>query len=73
MPNLETLTALPSIHASVLAGALEAEGIRVVLDRPALSSVYGLEAGTWATRVLVPAEQLEEARALLAEFDNPDG
>lgn len=71
MEGFVELTAMPSIHASVLAGALENEGVTVLLDRPALGSIYALESGHWATRVLVPAPQLERARTLLAEFDTP--
>ena len=70
MPGFVVLTALPSLHAAVLRGALEAEGFTVQLDRPTLGAVYGFDGGAWATRVLVPPDQLERARAVLAEFES---
>lgn len=72
MPGFVVLTALPSMHAAVLRGALEAEGLTVQLDRPTLGTVYGLDGGAWATRVLVPPDQLDRARALMDEFDAAD-
>ncbi len=66
------LTSLPSIHAAIVKGALEAEGVTVLLDRPALASVYALEVGTWATRLLVPEEQLAQAQAVLADVEAQD-
>lgn len=69
MTEFVALTSLPSVHATVLAGALQAEGLTVLLDRPALATVYGLENGVWATQVLVPADQLGRARELLGEFE----
>ena len=69
MPGFVVLTALPSLHAEVLRGALQAEGFTVQLDRPTLGTVYGFDGGAWATRVLVPPDQLERAREVLAELE----
>lgn len=63
------LTELPAPLAQIVKGALEAEGIPAFLERDALSSVYGLDTGLFATRVLVPPEMLAEARALIAEIE----
>ncbi|CAN5771617.1 MAG: DUF2007 domain-containing protein [Actinomycetota bacterium] len=72
MAELRVLTARPSVQAQLIKGALEAEGIVVRLDRDALGSVYGLDSGTFATRVLVPAVDVERARRLLAELESAD-
>ncbi len=66
------LTALPSALAHIVKGALEAEGISVVLERDSLGSVYGLDSGAWATRLLVEADQLDRARTLLDQFETAD-
>ncbi|MGH8931946.1 MAG: DUF2007 domain-containing protein [Egibacteraceae bacterium] len=66
------LTALPSALAQIVKGALEAEGITVVLDRDFLGLVYGLDSGAWATRLLVDADQLDRARTLLDQFETAD-
>lgn len=66
------LTALPALVAPVVAGALRAEGIEVHTDRDALASVYGLDAGMHATRLLVAPHDLERARAVLAEIEAED-
>jgi hypothetical protein len=63
------LVALPPVHAEVVRGALEAEGFRVRLERDSLGVVYGLQTGRFATRVLVPEEDLPKARALLDEIN----
>ncbi len=67
------LTELPSPLARIVKGALEAEGIPVRLERDALSSVYGLETGIFATKLYVPADRLAEARALIDDFEADGG
>lgn len=67
------LTELPSPLAQIVKGALEAEGIPVRLERDALSSVYGLETGIFATKVYVPADRWAEARALVDAFEADEG
>ena len=67
------LTELPAPLAQIVKGALEAEGIGVRLERDALSSVYGLDTGLFATRLFVAAEQLDEARALIEEIEAEAG
>jgi Putative prokaryotic signal transducing protein len=69
MSPYRQLTAVPAVIAQIVRGALQVEGIDVVLDRDALGSVYGLDSGEWATRVLVEADQLARARALLDQFE----
>lgn len=66
------VTELSSTLARIVKGALEAEGIPVRLDREAISAVYGLETGRFATRLLVPADRLDEARALIDEVEAQD-
>jgi len=72
MGELRVLTARPSVQAQLITGALEAEGIAVRLDRDALGSVYGLDSGNFATKVLVPAGDVERARQFLAELESTD-
>jgi hypothetical protein len=67
--EFRVVTSLPHTLATIVAGALQAEGFTVRLDRPALSSVYGLDSGMFATRVLVPELELEAARRLIAEIE----
>lgn len=69
MQRYATLTVRPSVTARLVAGALEAEGFEVRLSRPGLGVVYGLDAGPFATSVLVAAEELERARAVLAAIE----
>ena len=63
------LVARPDPLARIVAGALESEGIPVRLSRDGLGSVYGLQHGRFATRVLVAPEDLDRARALLDEIE----
>jgi hypothetical protein len=71
-PDYRQLTALPFALATVLQGALEAEGVTATLEREGLSSIYGLDSGVFATRVLVPVEELARARELLDDLQNED-
>jgi hypothetical protein len=66
------LTTLPSALAQIVKGALEVEGITVGLERDSLGSLYGLDSGPWATRLLVPADQFDRARTLLDQFETAD-
>jgi hypothetical protein len=68
----QQLTALPSAPAQLLKGALETEGIAVILERESFGCVYGLDGGAWATRVLVDADCIDRARTLLDEFETAD-
>ena len=65
MAELREVTALPHPLAEIVKGALEAEGIPTELRREAISAVYGLDSGWFATGVLVPEEDVERARALI--------
>ncbi|MFO8074873.1 MAG: DUF2007 domain-containing protein [Egibacteraceae bacterium] len=67
------LTELPAPLAQIVKGALEAEGIAVRLERDALSSVYGLDTGLFATRLFVPVGRLAEARALIEDIEAEAG
>jgi hypothetical protein len=69
MTAYRQLTALPSAPAHLLKGALETEGIHVVLERESFGSIYGLDSGAWATRVLVDEASIDRARTLLDEFE----
>ena len=68
--DLRLLTARPDPVAQLLRGALESEGIDVVVQRDAIASVYGLSTGSHATRLLVPSDQLDAARRILADLDD---
>lgn len=67
----QVLTVLDHTTAVLVRGALRAEGVRAELDRDALGVVYGLDTGGHATRVIVPGDQVAEARAVLAALDAP--
>lgn len=66
----ELMTA-PNALARIVKGALEAEGLRVAVDREERSP-FGLDSGWFATRVMVAADDLERARELLAEIEAAD-
>ncbi len=67
------LTEMPNPLAQIVKGALEAEGIPVRLARETIAAVYALDTGLFATQLYVPAERLEEARALIAEIEAQGG
>ncbi|HEY8338698.1 MAG TPA: DUF2007 domain-containing protein [Egibacteraceae bacterium] len=69
MAEWQVLLSRPDALARIVAGALESEGIPVRLSRDGFGAVYGLQHGRFGTRVLVPAEDLPRARALLAEVE----
>ncbi len=71
MGEYRLLTARPFVQAQLLSGALTAEGLRVRVERDALGLIYGLSSGTFATRVMVAAEDFDRARAVLAEIETP--
>jgi len=64
------LTTRSPVDAQLLAGALTTEGLRVRVERNALSTVYGHN--TFAARVLVHPDDVDAARALLMELDAPE-
>ncbi len=56
------------MEAEVVKARLQSYGIQVALEYQSIGRVIGLYLDGWGeTRVLVPAEQAEEARAILAE------
>ncbi|MBW3601181.1 MAG: DUF2007 domain-containing protein [Actinobacteria bacterium] len=69
MSEFREVAALPFAVAQLARGALDAAGIEARVERHALASVYGLDTGAWAARVLVPAGDLPAARAVLAELE----
>lgn len=69
MSEFREVAALPFAVAQLARGALDAEGIEARVERHALASVYGLDTGAWASRVLVRAGDVADARAVLAEFE----
>lgn len=71
-PDEVQLVALPDAVAAVVAGALESEGIGARCERDVLGTVYGLNAGAFATRVLVARADLPRAQALLDEIEAGD-
>jgi hypothetical protein len=66
------LEALPFPIAQIVKGALEAEGIPALVRRDPLGAVYGIDVGPLSTRLLVRAEDLPAARALVAEVEQED-
>lgn len=61
-----------AVTAEVVRGALEAEGIAAVIGEQvadAYAGPFALGEGFWG-EVRVPAEQADQARALLAAFEN---
>lgn len=71
MGEFRELMNAPNALARIVQGALEAEGLRVVVDREERSP-FGLDSGWFATRVMVDEDDLERARELLAEIDAGD-
>lgn len=69
-PRYVSLTQCPHVLASIIAGALEAEGLDVRLSRDGLGAVYGLDTGRHATHVEVAVTDLDRARRLLAEVES---
>ena len=63
------LTALGKVHATIVKGALEAEGLDVVLRSNDVAGLYPMDLGTWATTLEVPEDQVDRAREILAEFE----
>lgn len=72
MSGYPVLTARPFVQAQLIVGALQAEGLRARLERDVLGSVYGLDSGNFATKVLVHPDDLDQARALLAEIESSE-
>ncbi|MEX0659104.1 MAG: DUF2007 domain-containing protein [Egibacteraceae bacterium] len=68
MADFRELMTAPNALALIVQGALEAEGLHVVVDRQERSP-FGLDSGWFATRVLVAAGDLQRAQELLAEID----
>ncbi len=60
------------MYAAIVKGALEAEGIDVILDNSGIGNTYALDTGTWATHVMVPLDQLARAQQLMADFEAED-
>lgn len=62
------LRRMPQPIAEIIAGALAAEGIETDV-RTGLGTVYGLDAGPFATRLYVRRSELDRANALIAEVE----
>ena len=61
------------LEAEVVRGRLESSGIRVMLDYESLGRVMGLTVdGLGEVRIFVPAEQAEDAQALLTASASED-
>ncbi len=70
MTDFAPLTSLSHVNAAIVKGALEAEGVHVILDNTGIGNPYALETGTWATHLMVPRAQLSKAQAVLASFED---
>lgn len=71
MSQFREVAALPNAIAQLAKGALEAEGLTVMLDSEGRDP-YGIDSGWFATRLFVPDEEWDRARALLDEFEAED-
>lgn len=71
MAEYEEVAAMPNALAQIVAGALADEGFDVTVDQPARDP-YGIDAGWFATRVLVTAEHADQARQRIAEIESSD-
>ena len=73
--SLVLLDAFPSaVVAEMVKDRLEAEGIRAFVDSENAAHLFaGVEAVMGGVRVVVPPEQLEEARGVLANLSHPLG
>jgi len=62
------------IHANIISGRLETEGIPVKLQYEAVGVLYGLTVdGLGAVKVLVPAEYIDRALEVIADrYDEAD-
>lgn len=68
MAEFRELMTAPNTLARIVKGALEAEGLRVAVDREERSP-FGLDSGWFATRVLVAEDDWDRAREVLAEIE----
>lgn len=71
--DLVVVARVRTAKAPIVAGALEAEGIAAVLDRPGFGALYGLHSGAFATAILVPASQAEPAQDLIESVERDLG
>jgi hypothetical protein len=63
-------TAAGVLQAQILRGLLEAAGLPVQIAQEGAGAVYAFTVGPMGEAdLLVPADRLEEARALLAEYE----
>ena len=61
------------LHAELLRGLLEAQGVSAQLSQEGLAKVYGFTVGPMAeVDILVPADQLKEAQAVLDSYQAGD-
>jgi hypothetical protein len=57
------------LQAEILRGMLEAHGIETLLSQESAAAIYGFGIGPMAeVEILVPLEQLDEARKLLDSY-----
>jgi hypothetical protein len=57
------------LQAEMLRGLLEAQGIPVLLNQEGAGRAYGINVGPLgAIQLLVPAELIEDARRILADY-----
>lgn len=62
-------TCATSFEAQIIRTHLESEGIPCAVTDENMNSIYGGAVGAFSPRVLVREEDLEKARAILAEAD----
>lgn len=78
MKLVSVYSAAGLLEADMLKAFLEAQGLKVFLSQESVGRTLGLSAGTLGkVIVMVPEEQVDEAKELLTaieegDFDNPD-
>jgi hypothetical protein len=70
-PNfIDVYSAGNALIAHTVQSALEAAGIKAIIDREELQNTFGDLPGDTATRILVHESQVEEARAIIAKAEH---
>ena len=73
MELVKVYTAAGELEAEMVKGFLEAQGIQVMLVQESIGRTLGLAAGKLGeVKILVPDQQVEQAKVLLQEVENGD-
>ncbi len=73
MKLVSIFSAAGLLEADMLKAFLEAQGLKVFLSQESVGRTLGLSAGTLGkVKVMVPEEQVDDARALLTAIEEGD-